>query len=223
MPHDMLPFEDVLRIVQRRHIRLVGYCAVGAAAGVTTCAVHTAVAAVRSGFRTLFLDASVGDDVTADGGWHPGSGRSGVTVLTSSEGFDFARIDNADGRREPLNNLAAARAALLHDFEDYELILVDLPPALEGRKGAVSPMAAAAICEGVFLLCRAGIETRHEVEAATERLRFAGARLEGVILNEAGHRTPGQALAARAERWARLFPGLSSRVARAARRSELLN
>ncbi len=118
----------------------------------------------------------------AENGWYPGGGRAACTVFSSAAGFDFVGVDASDGRRQLFNNLAAARASLLSDFSEYDFIMMDLAPMLEGREDSINPLAAATICEAAFLICRAGIETSREVETALSRLRASGCRLEGVIL-----------------------------------------
>ncbi len=227
MSRDATTFEDILQLAQRKNLRLLGFCAAAPGAGTTTCTVQAAATAARAGFRTLCIDGSRGaqgsGEAGAENGWYPGGGRAACTVFASAAGFDFVGVDASDGRRQLFNNLAAARASLLSDFSEYDFIMMDLAPMLEGREESINPLAAATICEAAFLICRAGIETSREVETALNRLRAGGCRLEGVILNEAWYETPGQALAARATRWARWMPRLSARVGAFARRSELLN
>ncbi len=216
------PFEDILQTAQRKNLRLIGFCASMPRMGVSTCVAHSAKAAVRAGFKTMFIDASKGDESPLEGGWHPISRRTGCLLHRSSEGFDYVKFDSGASRRHAFNNLAATRAPLFADFEDYDFVFVDLPPMLRIRSGAVNPHAAAGLCEAVFLVVGAGVQTHAEIEATMSRLRLAGSRVEGIILNALHHDTPGEALALRAERWARWFPRLSARVARVARRSEVL-
>ncbi len=223
MPRDATTFEDILQLAQRKNLRLIGFAAAAAGAGTTTCTVQAAATAAMAGFRTLCIDGSRGAETSGENGWYPGCGRSACTVFASAAGFDFVGVDASDGRRQLFNNLAAARASLLSDFSEYDFIVMDLAPVLDGREDSINPLAAATICEAAFLICRAGVETSREVEMAVNRLKAGGCRLEGVILNEAWYETPGRALAARAARWSRWMPRLSARISAFARRSELLN
>jgi cellulose biosynthesis protein BcsQ len=223
MSRTLIAFEQVVQIAQRKCAKLVGFCGATRDAGATTCAALAAATAARSGFKVLLMDFSRGSESPDDSGWYPGVPQSKISMLTSIEGFDFIQINTAGANRYSFNKLNETREALLRDFYDYQMIFVDLPPQLEIREGAVNAIAAAALCEVIFLICCAGVHSRGEMVKAVDRLRTSGCQLEGIILNEHQYRTPGQEIAARASGLFRFFPGFAARASRAALRSELLN
>ncbi len=120
--------------------------------GTTTCTVQAAATAARAGFRTLCIDGSRGAQGSARpaprtlvSGWRP----CRLHRLLHRRRFRFVGVDASDGRRQLFNNLAAARASgLLSDFSEYDFIMMDLAPMLEGREdSSINPLAAATICE----------------------------------------------------------------------------
>ena len=68
---------------------------------------------------------------------------------------------------------------------DYDIVLIDSPPTLAGRR----PARALQYADAVLMVVMVGLTTRAEVERASELLAQANARPTGIVLNKATRRS----------------------------------
>ena len=161
--------------------------------GKTTTAVNLALGYVREGKSTLLLDCDfrrprlhdlfhiaqspglgqllLGHAVVAS--VVRGSHVAGLSIIPAGhlpqDAFDGL---NAERFRNVLQILAAR----------YERIIIDTPPVLAVADAAM----LASIGDGVILVVRAGTTERTAIEQSLRQLSFVGARVMGVVLNDAG-------------------------------------
>lgn len=155
--------------------RVIGFVAPDAGAGVSTIAATAAEIAARSGGRTLLLDLSQPyTALPADDPWTEREALSG--------GFDRrqARTDRDGALR--FNNVGWLRGLLSADEASTDIVILDLPPVAAARD-RLNPLAAAAACDAVILVCARGRSTPGSVESTAATLRSARVRLAGCILN----------------------------------------
>jgi Mrp family chromosome partitioning ATPase len=125
--------------------------------------------------------------------------------------------------RFAFNNTPSFLKCLREDFDDYDRVVLDLPPAAQFADDQINPAAPAAACDALFLVCVRGRVTEAKLQSAVDLIRSAGGALTGAVLNEFNAFTPGQELARISRRLFRRRPYLAERLAARALASEFLN
>jgi capsular exopolysaccharide synthesis family protein len=161
--------------------------------GKTTTAVNLALGYVREGKSTILLDCDLRRPRLHDY-FHiaqsPGLGQlllghadlpsvvrashvPGLSVVPAGhlavDAFDGVNVDRF---RHTLHQLAGR----------YERVVIDTPPVLAVADAAM----LASLGDGVVVVVRAGETDRVAVEQSLRQLAFVGARIMGVVLNDAG-------------------------------------
>jgi Mrp family chromosome partitioning ATPase len=78
------------------------------------------------------------------------------------------------------------RNALLEASKAFDIIVVDLPPPLLLRdSGWGGPVAAAAACDAVLLLCLSGETTHAELQDCMRNCMIQKLKVVGLVLNDA--------------------------------------
>ena len=179
-------FQRVLRLAERRPLRVLAVTSAGRREGRTTTAANLALTAAREGRATILVEAdlrrpSLGRLI----GFGPGPGVADVLA-------GRAALEEAITRLGPLSVILAGEAgddpgallrgpggpALLDPLRAaHELVVLDAPPALAFSDGdRLSGEADAAL-----LVVRAGTTPRHVVRLALDAL---GDRAAGIVLND---------------------------------------
>jgi capsular exopolysaccharide synthesis family protein len=161
--------------------------------GKTTVAAGFAAFTARSGSRTLLIDADLRNpsmtktfgyanapgilDLVADN-----SDFRNLVITDSKYKFDFLP---SSSRIKPTNssdilNSPAMKQMLTTAKNDYDYIIVDLPPILP----VVDVLAAAHLFDGFVLVVEWGSTTSHEVLKAMTVSNILSERLLGVVLNK---------------------------------------
>jgi hypothetical protein len=120
--------------------------------------------------------------------------------------------------REP----ARLREAIAEWRKDWDLVVLDASPVLARGAQSLPGLTAAAAAEATLLVVLAGRTAASALREARERLRMAGANLVGVALNDRDNPSLAMELERQATRFARILPGLATRLTRAVRGSALL-
>ena len=101
-------------------------------------------------------------------------------------------------------------------------MIVDLPAILESNAERLNPLAVAAACDGIIVLCARGKVVWNRLDRTLDLLRSAGAEVVGTVWNEADYTSAGAEIAALARRASRLAPGMAGRLEKWALRAEWL-
>jgi hypothetical protein len=150
-------------------------------------------------------------------------GEPDEALASPSEGCDLLVASPAAAHRAKLNSVEHVRSMLHEELADYEAIVVDLPPVLDGTEMRINPLAPIAACDGVYLVCMAGRVDRGSIERSMVLLAQSGARMLGVVVNEAQNPSLGAELAREARRLGRFAPGLSRWLERKALSVSFIN
>jgi uncharacterized protein involved in exopolysaccharide biosynthesis len=81
------------------------------------------------------------------------------------------------------NDVASLQRIWRDELGSHAKLVVDLPPALHARDDLLSPLAAAASCDAVFLVCLQGRTAGPRLAEAVALLRAARVKVSGVIVN----------------------------------------
>lgn len=167
--------------------------------GKTTTINNLAVAYAQADCRVLLIDADLRRP-TAHRTFGL-SNRLGLTgVLTGQGGIDEAVQETAvEGLSvlvsgpvppNPAEMVGSRKMdALLSELKGrYDLLLVDTPPVLAVSDAQILSTK----CEGVLLVVKSGGLTRKNALRAKEQLQFVGARMVGVVINQAKGKDAGQ-------------------------------
>lgn len=121
------------------------------------------------------------------------------------------------------NNVDLIRTVLHSELAAYEAVFVDLPPLLGDADDRLNPLAAAAACDALLLVCVSGEIEAAELSGSMTVLQRAGVSVTGLVLNDVNNPTLGQEMAREARRLERILPSLSGWLSRKALRSRFLD
>ena len=189
--------------------RVVAVIGVEAGDGTSACARALAERSARSPSRTLLVDAS--DNPRP---FEPSS-------EPGTDNIEWFRL--GDGEDEPfgLRSPDMLRRLWSEAHRDWETVIIDCGPAIEGRDYAVPGKLTARSADAVILVCLGGKSTKESIDAA--RAAIGPANIVGVVVNGRDLPTVGAEVAREALRLKRLFPKLSRRLAERALQSKMLN
>jgi len=163
--------------------------------GKTASALNTAIIFARSGIRTLIIDLDMRRPSMA--GHFGVNGSKGMSHFLTGNSDLLSQIRQtsipnlsllAAGQTPPnpaeLLNSKGMEAALLLARESFDHVIIDTPPVLSVTDALViSPKV-----DGVIIVTRAGKTACDAVRKATEHLEQVGARILGVVINDANLR-----------------------------------
>jgi len=163
--------------------------------GRTTVAGHLAAAAARGGLRTLVIDANLrrpalasawlGEEAATSRGLADVlaglEGPSDVTVATDIPNLWLMPPGRASGNPAALLASPAARGAMDALRGEFEIIMVDSPPAALFADSAL----LAGLCGRVLLVARIHRTPHDGLAEAAARLSEAGAQVVGLVANAA--------------------------------------
>ncbi len=171
--------------------QVVGFTSSSVGEGVSTVAINVAVSAARSlGRPVLLIDANDTRpalarmfDIKEPGGFYDAlagcDGASTSLVKTPIENLTLLTAGSPDKRQMISYDPAVLRELLDTWRQEFDLILIDLPPAYED-----SPcFALAGQLDGIVLVVAAGRARRAAVRRAKERLAATHASILGAVLN----------------------------------------
>ena len=122
-----------------------------------------------------------------------------------------------------MRDIARLKKILHDDFKNFDIVIIDTPPAHDVNGHALPATIVANACDIVLLLCVTANVTRSLIEEACANLRAVNAPLSGVIINRREQPTLGAEIAREARRFKRYFPKASAKLERSALASVLLN
>ena len=218
------PVEQIVLSTHKDKHRVVGFTSAEPRSGVSALATMCASINARSGFKTLLLDLSQPvHDVDPAPGWGSGSDDPRPHIIKHVLGFDMLVAQPNRMRQFTFNNSSILQGCLKDRLSDYASVVVDLPAVLDPRTDIINPVASAAACDAVILVCVRGKLTTSRLSAALELIRAGDVKLSGTVLNELGYTTAGVEIARLVGRWFSFAPRLSHWLQTRALTSELLN
>jgi len=174
-----------------RELKTILVTSAGDGDGKTTVAANLGVAMAESGKRVLLVDCDLRRP-----GLHevfglpvvPGLsnallGESGELPVSTTTVAGLSVLTAGDRPPNPAELVASARLTrlLARVREEYDYVIIDSPPA--GLVADAAVLASAA--DGVIMVVSAGRTKRDAARRAKEQLERVGARLLGVVLNNA--------------------------------------
>ena len=217
------PVEQIVLPALESRIRVLGFTAPSAGAGVSTLAAAAAETLARSGIKVLLLDLTrPATDDSSPTGWIPGDGGARELVTRAAAGYDVLTAEPHADSRFLFNNSMRLRQTLAGDLASYATIIIDLPPLLATDAHSINPVAAALLCDSVMLVCANGRTSRAGVRAAVQLAKTSGVKLAGTVFNDYGAQPLAAEIAQSVQRRLRFAPGLAARLARWAQHSTLL-
>ena len=177
--------EQIMLAAVGQQERILGLTSLRPGAGVSLVCHYIARTAAAGEFKTLLLDIS--EPQTRDApvrSWRPG--YDGISnLITSTVGrYDYLKVRTDEATRPLFSNPARLRSVYRTEFEQYALVIVDLPPLLEPTELGPNAVAAAGSCDQVLLVCAVGRDRRSELAEAISLVGGAGGRLAGLVSNE---------------------------------------
>jgi Mrp family chromosome partitioning ATPase len=163
--------------------RTIGFTSVRGGAGVSVISRLLAKAYANNGSATLLVDMSGSYAAQSVGVQSASSATLRGCIVKSQHEFDLLSGTVLEDHRA-CANLQKLRETLLHDFQDYKHVVLDLPPIHEINDGSLNTVAAAAICDRLFLVCAIGQDCQSEVSEVLSILRDSGVPLAGIVSNE---------------------------------------
>ncbi len=171
-------------------LRVIAVTSPESSDGKTATAVNLAVVMAQLGRRTLLVDADlrrprlnrVFDRDNSTGLVHALAGGEDPASLYLTTGIEnLSLCPSGPHPPNPSELLASARMAdfLGRAARDFEVVIVDTPPALVVTDAVV----IGSLCDGMILCLHANKTLHEDAEGCAERLRLAGVRLLGAVLN----------------------------------------
>jgi Mrp family chromosome partitioning ATPase len=212
--------EAIHQFTNAQAARVIGLVGVDHDSGVTSASEALATRYARGRKRVLLLDAC---------GLASASPQECDEQIAASSPVDdpkgFSRVSICPSADEllPMRDIAKLRKILREDFHDYDIIIIDTPPAHDVNGHALPATIVANACDTVLLVCVTAEVTRTLIEEACANLRAVNAPLAGVIVNRREQPTLGAEIAREARRFKKYFPVTSAKIERRALASVILN
>jgi capsular exopolysaccharide synthesis family protein len=173
-----------------RKIQTVMVTSAGAGEGKTTTVVNLAAAYAQADKRTLLIDADLRKPNVHR--WFQLSSREGLSTLLANqcslgEAVQKTHLPNLHVipsgpiPPNPAELIASQRmGALLNELKtEYDMILIDTPPAL----AVADAMIMSAKCDGTIIVAHAGKVKREFTAKVKHSLELGNANILGVVLN----------------------------------------
>ncbi len=139
------------------------------------------------------------------------------------EGLDRITANPTGALRATFNNVDQMRKLFQEELAAYRAVIVDLPAILGDHKNRINPLATAAACDGVYVLCMAGVVDRDTLGTSVKLLRQSSVNVLGVVVNDAVNPSLGFEMAREARRLQRIAPSISRWLERKALAARFLN
>ena len=185
LAHWQNSIEQIMLAAVGQQERVLGLTSLRPGAGVSLVCHHIARTAAAGEYKTLLFDIS--EPQTRDTPvrtWRPGHERIGNLITPTVGRYDYLKVRTDEATRPLFCNPTRLRSVYRTEFEQYALVVVDLPPLLEPSELGPNPVAAAGSCDQVLLVCAVGRDTRSELAEAISLVGGAGGRLSGLVSNE---------------------------------------
>ncbi len=177
--------EQIILFEKSINARVIGFTSPKEGAGVSLLADAVAQAYARSGLDTLLLDLTRLHD-EEPGASSPAHSRE--TVQTDDPNDSPPKLSKFfpdSGNHDRFASRERLLQTLSGDLGHFAKIVVDLPPVLRLKNDLVSPLAGAAACDTVFLVCGTGRVTRRELVDSIESFKVARIIVGGLVLDDA--------------------------------------
>ena len=215
--------ERVAVMALQRKIRSLGVIGAGPEVGASTFSRLIADALARIGYPSLLMDLSGEGRTLSEGrGWtSPHADPKPYIVHEAENRFRLVAVPTS-ASHDHFNDAPRLRELLAGNAFDNRILVLNLPPLVGRDRDAINPVASAAACEAVVLLCDLGSTTRKQLDEAVETCRAGGIKLAGVILNELSYESPGVQIGRAGRRFFRIIPPLGRWIESRALRMEIL-
>lgn len=214
------PIEAIHQFANAKSARIIGIVGVDHDSGVSAAAEALANRYARGRKLALLIDAS---GLTSTS---PNSNEADIIVSAPvSDPLGYSRVSLRPCRDEllPMRDIERLKKILQEDFRNFDIIIIDIPPAHDANGHALPATIVANACDIVLLLCVTANVTRSLIEEACGNLSAVNAPLSGVIVNRREQPTLGAEIAREARRLKRYFPRASAKLERFALTAALLN
>jgi Mrp family chromosome partitioning ATPase len=211
--------EAIHQFANVKSARIIGLVGVDHDSGVSAAAAALANRYARGRKKALLIDAN---------GLASASEKSNDQQIVASaliaDPLGYSRISLRPSTDEllPLRDIERLKRILREEFENFEIIIIDTPPAHDVNGHALPATIVANACDIVLLICATANVTRTLIEEACANLRAVNAPLSGVIVNRREQPTLGAEIAREARRFKRYIPKTSAKLERAALESVFL-
>jgi Mrp family chromosome partitioning ATPase len=173
-----------MMVASVRDCRITGVTAPHPSAGVSRVSEALALLSARSGVRTLLVDLSrPGEEHDGRSRWVPGEPAQ-PHLLQGEFSYDVLPAGPAPERAATIDTARRLRDNLTVELKHYAAIFVDLPAIRHQSSDKFDPLAAAAACDGVIVVCAKGKTTSDELKEVVESMRISGVKVAGTILND---------------------------------------
>jgi Mrp family chromosome partitioning ATPase len=176
--------EQAVLSIDTAKLRIVGFASPEIQSGNSLFAAATAAAFARSGRPALLIDFSqpVRDDRTDS--WIPGTLDTDRWVSHREQGFDQLTVRPSPSNQFLFADIKKLRSTLENLLGRYTVIILDLGPLLDDTETFLNPLAPAAACDSIVLVCRRGLLTRDRLLRAVATMRVVDIDVLGVIIND---------------------------------------
>jgi hypothetical protein len=220
---DAREFEQVLLVALQNNPKTIAFTAPEPGSSSRYCARGIAEISARASRTTLLIDLA--DPITIDLGCDSSVQRNNDITEPARypEGVVAPYSVHVDVFAVSWLDVGRTRETLAGFFPQYELVILNLPPLLGAHAGAVNPIAAAAACDHVFLVCQRGCLRRDRLLRAMRMASSGGCNFSGIISDERSYESPGREIAKIARRLGVISPKLAKSIERYSVASTLLN
>lgn len=215
--------EQATLALRRAGARTIAFTAPEPGSEASAFAALTATVLARSGQPTLLINLSQ-TVLDSFGGpvWVPGQGEAKSAAADGEAGFARLKVRTGPAVQFLFDNREWFRSVLDADLASYDYIVLDLASLFDRPEGAVNPLAVAAACDAMVLVCERGRVTRQMLRNAADMARVAGCRPFGIVMTQGDYVSPGEEIARGAKKLFFFLPRLAKRIARKAMMSEIL-
>jgi len=192
--------------------------------GVTSIATALAQRCANGGKSTLLVDMTGAAAQPEHSSWfEPGDGSASQAVEVHELGFDVLKVVPNNKSIFAFRSVQKLLALLKLDLARYDAIIVDTAPASDLIQAAIPACISAAACDCVVLILPSETMTKAIIDQRCADLRFAGARINGIVVNRRDSNTLAAEIAREMRRFERVLPRISRWLQSAALNSPLLS
>jgi hypothetical protein len=205
-----------------RGVNVLGFTSIDGDAGVSTVSRMICEVLSRSTIAAMLVDLTspVHDDV----GWRDitVTDIAWQRVPADRPGYSAMLARPTTGTRYLFNNVSLLQQLWKNELASHAMLVLDLPPVIQHRSDLLNPLAAAASCDAICMVCLQGRTSRSRLSEAVATLRTARVNLTHLVINQRNHETPGEQIARNARKWSGVAPRLAARIESAVLNSEYL-
>lgn len=225
LPPSYLELEHIYLGTIGRGARTVAVTGVQSGDGVSLLAQALAARAADAGLNAIYLDLNLfrpafgGPQI----GWRPGD-QSVHQALLPPEGTRSFQVVASPPRENGLlfRESSSLRQLLTQQLATYDVVIVDTSALCAVNRANIPAEILAAACDTCVLVMLAGVTKNEAARLAIDRLKSAGAKIAGVVLNDRDNPTLADEMCREVNRLRRLLPGLTRRLCRWLRGRDLL-